>query len=153
MIWVNVGPTAADASVSETKGKVTKRQRALSQLRERKILTLRLAISFAYAVKHHLRNEPGTEHDDYKGVLPASFARFDEIGYDTTASSSSSSIGNPPSADPDVRQMRNDHGLTFHASGVGVSQAGPNTPLLGDTHRTIEFHPYSAKIAMPLPLV
>lgn len=153
MIWVNVGPSPADASPATTKGKHTKKQRAVTQLRQKKIEALKLALSFAYAVKHHLRDEPGIEYDDYKGVLPAWFARFDEIGFDTTSSSPYSPADHLAPADADLKRKQFDHGLTINESSVTICQAGPNTPLLGDSHRTIEFHPYSEKTSIPLPLM
>ena len=153
MIWVNVGPPPSVSAVAVSKGKLTKQQRALAQLRQKKIDALKLAVAFAVAVKHHLRDEPGIDYDDLKDVLPEWFARFDEIGFGTSSSTPCSPSDHQSLANADLRWKQSEHGLTFSGNGVSVSEAGPHTPLLGDNHRTIEFHAYSAKVSMPLPLV
>ncbi|KAG8993735.1 hypothetical protein FRB95_008535 [Tulasnella sp. JGI-2019a] len=43
---------------------------AADQLTAAKVRAIRLLLSFVYAAMHHLRNEPGVEHDDYHDVLP-----------------------------------------------------------------------------------
>ena len=57
----------------------------LTQLHKVKCNILRLAVFYAYAVKHHLRDEHGLAFEDYSGVVPPSFARHDEVGFDTSS--------------------------------------------------------------------
>ncbi|KAI0668567.1 Bestrophin, RFP-TM, chloride channel-domain-containing protein [Trametes maxima] len=73
LIWVNVStPPPDDAS----KGKFPGANLTPAQLRRKKVDTVKLALSFAYAVKHYLRGEDGLDWDDYGGILPASAARL-----------------------------------------------------------------------------
>ncbi|KAI0648207.1 Bestrophin, RFP-TM, chloride channel-domain-containing protein [Trametes meyenii] len=73
LIWVNVStPPLDDAS----KGKFPAANLTPAQLRRKKVDTIKLALVFAYAVKHYLRGEDGLDWDDYGGILPASTARL-----------------------------------------------------------------------------
>jgi len=138
-------------------------------LHEQKVEALHLALAFAYAVKHYLRGEDGIDYPDYDGILPASFARYDETGYNTSnrgqsigpyegtsspkdsissggeGSSSSESVPERMNATKRVRPKRSKQKL----------QAEPsvNTPLLSGNHRIVEFHPYAVQASLPLPLV
>ncbi|KAG8891956.1 hypothetical protein FRB99_003217, partial [Tulasnella sp. 403] len=49
------------------------------KLRADKVRLIKLLLSYVYAVVHHLRNEPGTDYEDYEGVLPDGFEYFDSI--------------------------------------------------------------------------
>jgi putative membrane protein len=139
-----------------------------AQLRKRKAEALRLCLSFAFATKHYLRGEDGVNWEDYQGVLPASFAHFDELGFNTqrtedtkshaaTRSSSASRgrdgeqslsgrttpDGSKPDATKRVRPKRSKQQI-----------CGPTTPLLGGgTYRSVEFQPYADEASLPLPLV
>ncbi|KAJ3504870.1 hypothetical protein NLJ89_g7718 [Agrocybe chaxingu] len=166
MIWVNVGPppVQADAQPSLAKGKMPGADVTNSQLRRRKIDALRLCLSFAFATKHYLRGEDGVNYADYQGVLPASFARYDEVGLstqrpnpigsyaatrtDSKATSRDGSISgrttpdlNKPDATKRVRPKRSKQ-LT-----------DPSTPLLQDSQRNFDFRPFAEETSLPLPLV
>lgn len=52
-----------------------------TQLRRRKVETIKLCIAFAYATKHYLRGEDGLDWEDYAGILPASAARLARGAY------------------------------------------------------------------------
>lgn len=154
-----------DKPPAHAKGKTPTSELTSAQLRKRKIEALRLCLSFAFTTKHYLRGEDGLKWEDYQGVLPASFARFDEVGFNTqrteatkvyaaTQSNSLSHGGEPnnsgrsspdnprPDATKRVRPKRSKQQLS-----------GPTTPLLGGTYRSIEFHPYADEASLPLPLM
>jgi len=111
-------------------------------LKEEKIRALKLLLSYAYAVKHHLRGEVGTDWPDYKDVLPLNFARFDEIGFGRTKNRVYSSI-NSGTTTQKARIVHDDL----------VTDASPTTPLLTDSHHTVEFHAYPEPMSLPLPMV
>jgi putative membrane protein len=164
-IWVHTALPPTNAQPPHAKGTTPTSDLTPAQLRKRKAEALRLSLSFAFAVKHYLRGEDGVNWEDYRGVLPASFARFDEIGFNTqrtedtksyaaTRSSSGSHDrerslsgrttpdGPKPDATKRVRPKRSKQQIS-----------GPTTPLLGGTHRSVEFHPYADEASLPLPLV
>lgn len=173
LVWIQVALPPTDEQPGHTKGKTPVTDITDEQLRRRKVEVLRLGLSFVFSVKvrlvlllialanhlqHYLRGEDGMHWADYRGVLPGSFIRADEIGYNTqrtTASGSyaatqNSSLGdlngvstdtiNKSDATKRVRPKRSKH------------QINPNTPLLSGTHRTVEFHPFADEASMPLPL-
>ena len=163
MIWINVGLPPTDPQPASAKGKTPVTDLNHAQLRKRKIEAIRLALSFVFATKHYLRGEDGVKYADYHDVLPPSFARFDEIGYITQRTShtgtysaikkdsgatTGDSTNAPPSGrtTPDatkrVRVKRSKQQLVDHSP-----------PLLQDTHRTIEFHPFADEASLPLPLM
>ncbi|TBU29084.1 Bestrophin, RFP-TM, chloride channel-domain-containing protein [Dichomitus squalens] len=73
LIWINVSlPPPDDAS----RGKAASANLTPAQLRRRKVVAIKLSLSFAYAVKHYLRGEDGLDWDDYAGILPARTARL-----------------------------------------------------------------------------
>lgn len=78
-VWVNVAPLPPDQDVA-IKGKAPTVPLTRAQLHKRKEETLKLCLSFAFAVKHYLRGEDGVHWEDYSGVLPSIFDRFDETG-------------------------------------------------------------------------
>ncbi|KAF9533362.1 Bestrophin, RFP-TM, chloride channel-domain-containing protein [Crepidotus variabilis] len=162
MIWVNVGPPPI-AIPTNDKGKTPGSDITHTQIRRRKIECLQLCLSFVVATKHYLRGEDGIHHADYQGILPASFARFDEVGYQTQRTSGSTtyqaasskgtsregSMSGRTSPDPNktdatkrVRVKRSKQQLT-----------DPSTPLLQNTRRSVEFHPYADEASLPLPLI
>ncbi|KAJ7109181.1 Bestrophin, RFP-TM, chloride channel-domain-containing protein [Mycena epipterygia] len=158
LVWIQVALPPTDEQPGHAKGKTPVTDTTEEQLRRRKVEVLRLGLSFVFSVKHYLRGEDGMHWADYRGVLPGSFIRADEIGYNTqrtTASGSyaatmNSSLGdlngvstdtiNKSDATKRVRPKRSKH------------QINPNTPLLSGTHRTVEFHPFADEASMPLPL-
>ncbi|KAG6919993.1 hypothetical protein DXG01_013342 [Tephrocybe rancida] len=167
-IWVSVVLPSPDGQPPTVKGKIPASEVTASQLRRRKVEALKLSLSFAFAVKHYLRGEDGTRWDDFDGVLPSSFDRFDEVGFNvehtTTApprSYSAININNdsdsaergsrgssPERARPDAtKRVRRKRSKQMSGSMT------PVTPLLGSTHRTVEFHAYADEASLPLPLV
>ncbi|KAH8118527.1 UPF0187-domain-containing protein [Phellopilus nigrolimitatus] len=178
-IWVTVAiPPDSDAATLG-KGPAGGQMNA-SQLRSAKADTLKLAVAFAYAVKHRLRGENGTDYEDYEGILPPFIARYEEAGstnasspisrntsYHATGSISppifrrksedetaNDNSGGIASASSKIdRHKSNGRGIHVHDASVTLSEQGPNTPLLGDSHRTVQFHPYSSISTIPLPLI
>jgi len=152
LIWVNVAPPPTDDQPAHAKGKTPTSDLTPQQLRRKKIHALRLCLSFAFAVKHYLRGEDGINWSDYQGVLPDGFARFDEVGYNKTKTtlsydatktdSGSSSAESRPDATKRIRVKRSKTHLP-----------GSSTPLLSDTHRTVEFHAFADETSIPLPLM
>ncbi|KDQ33548.1 hypothetical protein PLEOSDRAFT_1110627 [Pleurotus ostreatus PC15] len=159
-IWVNVGIPPAGDQPNGIKGKTPVSSVTPSQLHRRKIEALHLCLSFAFAAKHYLRGEDGIHWDDYEGVLPASFSRFDETGYNTQKTGKTLNY----SATRDTSSGRSDDSQSGRSSPdatkrVRVKRSNPKisgttTPLLGGTHRTVEFHPFQAyEASLPLPLI
>ncbi|KAJ6455774.1 Bestrophin, RFP-TM, chloride channel-domain-containing protein [Mycena sanguinolenta] len=164
LVWIQVAiPPSDDERPSHAKGKTPVTDMTSHELTRRKIEVLRLALAFVFAVKHYLRGEDGMHWEDYRGVLPTSFIRPDEIGYNTqrstapgsyaaTKNSSSGNLSgtsspdtlNRPDATKRVRPKRSKH------------QINSTTPLLhgtsGTTNRVVEFHPFADEASMPLPL-
>jgi putative membrane protein len=169
MIWVNVGLPPTDETPSYIKGKTPTTAVTASQLRRRKIEALKLALSFAFATKHYLRGEDGIAWDDYSDVLPASVARFDEVGYNvqTTVTPVSYSATRESSKAP----SRDGEGRSGRASPAEVRapadatkrvrakrskptvSAGPNAPLIVKAHQSVEFHAFDDHLTLPLPLL
>lgn len=146
------------------------------QLTKRKIYALKLAVAYAYAVKHHLRDENGIHYEDYDDVLPASLKRDGVFGssaynspsmyasyntYDSkvmrrkSKDSSSTNIETGPSSPIGAGQSRQGardctRGHNFHSNNVTSTEAGQHTPLLAEDHHTIELHrsPYEEKLAL-----
>jgi putative membrane protein len=171
MIWVSVcQPPSGGQPPPHAKGKTPTSELTAAQLRRRKIEAIKLAVSFAFATKHYLREEDGIYFEDYADVLPASFARFDETGYNTqrTTTPTSYAATRDNSKTPSAEGTRSRSGRTSPAPDrtpdatkrvrpkrrkPNASFAGLNSPLLGDTHRTVEFHPFADHLTLPLPLV
>ena len=128
---------------------------------------LRLCLSFAFAVKHYLRGEDGVNWEDYRGVLPTSFAHFDELGFNTHrtegsknyAATQSSSASHGRDGESSLSGRTTPDGPKSDATKrVRVKRSkqhisGSITPLLGGTHRSVEFHPYIGEASLPFPLV
>ena len=134
-----------------------------SQLRRRKIEAVQLCLSFSYAVKHYLRGEDGIAYEDYRGVLPASFNRFDEnvsgprtdmtgsIYSTITSPSGNATPGGSGRSSPDpINVSKADATKRVRHKRSKKDLPGQHTPLLG--HRTIDFEPLTDD-SMPLPLV
>ncbi|KAJ7172676.1 Bestrophin, RFP-TM, chloride channel-domain-containing protein [Mycena filopes] len=133
------------------------------QLRRKKTEMLRLCLSFVFSVKHYLRGEDGMHWEDYQGVLPTSFIRADEVGFNTQHTSASGSYaatrsnslglvnGTGTSTDTINNTMKSDATKRVRPK-RSKQQVSSTTPLLGGTHRTVEFHPFADEASMPLPL-
>ncbi|KAG1891498.1 Bestrophin, RFP-TM, chloride channel-domain-containing protein [Suillus subluteus] len=114
-----------------------------------KIEALQFCVAFVFAVKHYLRNEDGPDYDDYTGVLPASFTRIHDLGYTTAQGRSSPKSYDAASPDATKRIRRKRSKKTL----VGHTAASTATPLLSNSHQTVEFHSYADRMTMPFPLV
>ncbi|KIJ69470.1 hypothetical protein HYDPIDRAFT_172861 [Hydnomerulius pinastri MD-312] len=159
MIWVHVSLPPTEEQPAHIKGKTPTSDLTHGELKRQKIEALQFCVSFAYAVKHYLRGEDGVDYDDLAAVLPPHFARSDELGYNTrqgrasptsyaaTGTDGSSSDRASPDATKRVRRKRSKKTID------GVRAAGSTTPLLGNSHQTVEFHPYADHITIPFPLV
>jgi putative membrane protein len=166
-VWINVGvPPSEDDIPAHAKGKTPVSSITPAQLRRRKVEALRLALSFAFAAKHYLRGEDGTDYDDYIGVLPSTFPRHDDqpgfMNGRTYASSptSYSATGNTsraasvhdgrsdseskPDATKRVRPKRSKRDL---ASSQKTSTVGTAV-----AHRAVEFLSQAEDMTLPLPL-
>jgi putative membrane protein len=157
MIWVHVALPPAEDHPAHIFGKTPTPGLTAAQLKHQKIEALQFCVAFAFAVKHYLRNEDGPDYDDYAGVLPTSFTRTHTLGYTTAqgspspnsydaASSASDSTHNGPDATKRIRRKRSKKPLVGNA-------AASTTPLLSNSHQTVEFHPYADRMTMPFPLV
>lgn len=139
-----------------------------AQLHRHKVDALHLALSFAFAVKHYLRGEDGINYADYHGVLPASFTRYDETGYNTLKNRQSSydaiiadnsrdpSVGASGRTSPESCRVKSDATKRVRAKRSKqrlTEPPGSNTPLLAGSHRTVEFHSYAVEASLPLPLM
>ncbi|TFK46417.1 UPF0187-domain-containing protein [Heliocybe sulcata] len=160
LIWINISVPPPDDSPSSTR-KTPHPTFTPAQLRRKKAEVLKLCLSFAYAVKHYLRDEDGVHWDDYMGILPASIMRYDEVGYPradngsyASLEASVASLASPTSgttsrggtardATKRVRPKRSKPKF----QGQGTSNA--QTPLLGASHHALDFRETSS----PLPLV
>ncbi|KIK31277.1 hypothetical protein PISMIDRAFT_139495 [Pisolithus microcarpus 441] len=161
MIWVHVCLPPTEEQPTHIKGRTPVSTLTATELRRQKVEALQCCVAFAYAVKHYLRGEEGIDHDDLTAVLPPRFASYIETGYNSSRGRASptsyaatentvvESEGNPrlsPDATKRVRRKRSKKFLDGRA-------AKPSTPLLGDSHQTIMFHPYANQTSIPLPLV
>ncbi|KAJ7632436.1 Bestrophin, RFP-TM, chloride channel-domain-containing protein [Roridomyces roridus] len=161
LVWIQAAIPPTDAQPAFAKGKTPTSDVTEHQLRRKKVEILRLCLSFVFAVKHYLRGEDGLHWEDYRGVLPASFTRSDETGYNTMHTTASNS---------NAATMNNSLVAEFHGSStdtinrkpdatkrVRPKRSKPNvtsaTPLLAGTNRTVEYHPFADEVSMPLPLV
>ncbi|KDQ06729.1 hypothetical protein BOTBODRAFT_181318 [Botryobasidium botryosum FD-172 SS1] len=159
LTWVDVTPApnmskAQHESFMKLKGRNAFMPNAALEgdgLRSEKIRMLKLMVSFAYAVKHHLRGERGTDYEDYKGVLVEGFDRFDEFGYERLLDSGpGDSYGTNGQSSGNAAAANNSRNLI---RGVGTTYPDAQTPLLSNDHSTVEFHPYASNRSLPLPLV
>jgi len=106
-------------------------------------------------VKHYLREEDGLNHADYAGILPSVITRYDETGYNTNMNAStytySATTNNSKRTSVDVNAAAATKRVRNKRSKPTMS--GATTPLLGNTHSTVEFHSIAEHGSMPLPLV
>jgi len=157
-IWINVAPPPEGAPPPGIKGKTLLSDITPQQLRRRKTEVLQLALSFAYTVKHYLREEDGLHHEDYIGVLPSSFARYDETGYNTNMNSSITSY-----AATDISKKNSRDGSRSGRTSPDATKrvrakrsktlvSGSTSPLLQNAHSAVDFHPFADHGSIPLPL-
>ncbi len=144
----------------DTSGKTPSFDITPLQLHRRKTNALRLVLSFAYAVKHYLREEDGLDWDDYDGVLPASFMREHSRRQSRRNSVSGtdygSSSGNSRSVSP-LRAASTDSMAATATKRVRVKRSSdkiytPKTPLISGEHSAINFKEYT-EVSIPFPLV
>lgn len=138
-----------------------------AQLTAMKIRAIKLLLSFVYTVMHHLRNEPGTDYEDYVGVLPEGFKyNVTELDknillhrYATYAAIDRGHLGYAPKTK--VRRHSSFKGFMGHSASPTATEApSSQTPLLEGDHATVqgdnttvEFHPRSTPASLPLPLI
>lgn len=161
MIWVHVCLPPSEEQPTHIKGKTPISMLTAAEVMRQKVEALQCCVAFAYAVKHYLRGEEGTDYDDLTAVLPPRFARYDETGYNSTRGRASptsyaatenttgESESTPrlsPGATKRVRRKRSKKFLDGRAT-------TSCTPLLSDSHQTIVFHSYANQLSIPLPLV
>ena len=161
MLWVYVALPPTE-NVADTKARIHS-QLTHAELKHQKIEALRYCLGFVYAVKHYLRGEDGADYGDLTGVLPPHFSLHGDLGYTINhdhpsvlsyaamqGSTPAASISDRRSADATKRikrkRSKKDRGQQSHTP-------GSTTPLLSDSHQTVEFHPYADHISMPLPLM
>ncbi|KAG7092261.1 hypothetical protein E1B28_008625 [Marasmius oreades] len=127
-----------------------------SQIRLMKINFLHLCLSFAVAVKHYVRDEDGLHWEDYNGILPSGFARFDVVGNLVTKTQLSSSYQATVSSDVSdtgTQSARNNATKRVRPKRSKTKVSGATIPLLSESHRTVEFHAFSEHASLPLPLL
>jgi len=119
-----------------------------------KVNTLHLCLSFAFAVKHYVRDEDGLHWDDYQGILPAGFARFDEVGNFTTKFHPSTSYQSTVNgSDTDDLVPKNIATKRVRPKRSKPKISAVTTPLLSESHSTVEFHAFADHASLPLPLL
>ncbi|KAJ7098109.1 Bestrophin, RFP-TM, chloride channel-domain-containing protein [Mycena belliarum] len=161
LVWIQVALPPTGEQPLHAKGITPVTELTEPQLRRKKIEVLRLCLSFVFSVKHYLRGEDGMHWEDYRGVLPPTFGRPDEVGYNTqhtTASGSYAATRNSSAADlvgsPHETLTRSDATKRVRPkrSKRQIQPQTLTTPLLSGTHRTVEFNPFSDEVSLPLPL-
>lgn len=110
-----------------------------SSIRTEKIRAVKLAVSYAYAVKHSLRGDDDVEHEDYQGILPQDILRVGHAGL--------------PSSYTEDRMTGTTPGPHMSSVHVNTLTHQESDPLLGPQFRTVEFHPYAEEGSYPLPLL
>ncbi|KDR73435.1 hypothetical protein GALMADRAFT_227883 [Galerina marginata CBS 339.88] len=165
VIWISASLPPTDTQPAFAKGKTPTTDLSHKQLKRRKTDALKLCLSFVFAAKHYLRGEDGVNYADYQGVLPPSFARFDEVGYnsqrtkpsgsyaatnnDSVDTSRDGSLSGRTSPDPN----KPDATKRVRAKRSKQHIADPSTPLLQDIRRSVEYHPFADEASLPLPLI
>ncbi|EEB91205.1 hypothetical protein MPER_10472, partial [Moniliophthora perniciosa FA553] len=159
LVWVNVAPPPTDQQALSSKGKIPTSQHTASQILRRKADTLHLCLAFAFAVKHYLRGEDGLNWGDYRDILPAGFARFDEVGHNTAKTQVSGNYqattdSDAPSGAASLEtSFRSDATKRVRPKRSKNKISTVTTPLLSDIHRTVEFHAFADQASLPLPLL
>ena len=164
VIWIHVALPPTTEQPGHIEGKTPTTTITPVQLRHRKTEALKLALCFAFAVKHYLRGEDGIHWDDMADVLPACL-RHDESDEHSTRPNT------PPfyAATRDCSNVLSHDGRLGHHTAldsechspdatkrVRPKRSKPNilsstTPLLG-VH-TVDMNPDPKLLSMPLPLM
>ncbi|TEB36102.1 UPF0187-domain-containing protein [Coprinellus micaceus] len=168
-IWIYVNLPPTDDAPMTTKGKTPIAPLNAAQLRRKKIEAIHLCLSFAYATKHYLRGEDGVEYSDFAGVLPPSFAKYSNPqGNAIHHASSPASYAAIRGGDfrnrdgsgtrsgtmtPDTLNLKSDPTKRVRAKRSKTNVSNDQTPLLSQSHRSIDFHSYNEESSMPLPLI
>lgn len=124
-------------------------------------------------------SEDGVNYDDFLGLLPPDFSRFDNRGFDkrgkhgnrdysTMGSSTSGPVsvpghegnhtqGNSTFTDMNATLVpgsmpRSPHKISFMGT-KGAAVEPERDPLLGDERRNVEFRPYDMRKPLPMPLM
>jgi len=138
-IWISVCLPPPDSKTTLTK----------ESLQEQKIRALHLVVAFLYATKHHLRDEPGINHDDLRGLVPESFSKYFQSSNITESQSASYSS-------PESLSGRNSPVLgrpRIVDVGTSKTHVEERTPLMKHQSHVIHFHEYPSSSPLPLPLV
>ena len=158
IIWVNASLPPTDTQPAYAKGKTPTSEVTASQLKRCKIEALYLCLSFMFATKHYLRGEDGVNWADYRGILPASFTRFDEAG--DSSHKTYAAIGNESTStnrDASVNSSGSSESKPDATKRVRVKRSkqqisNQSTPLLTDIHTNEEIH-QTGEGSLPLPLM
>lgn len=168
-VWISVSlpPPVDEEPPVHVKGKTPVTSVTSTQLRRRKVKALKLALSFAYATKHYLRGEDGTDHEDYFGVLPGSFPRDHRLNFmgdhtfsasPMTYSATTAGTSKAPSifgdgtrsdgeAKPDATKR-----IRVKRSKKDLNGSKSTTMGASVAHRAVEFLSSAEQMTLPLPL-
>lgn len=162
MIWVHVALPLNENGAVNTQARIPNLKPTHAEVKRQKIEILQYCLGFVYAVKHYLRGEDGAHHGDLARVLPPHFSLHGDLGYTTKhghpsvlsyaatqGSTSDTSINDRRSVDATKRVKRK----RSKSTNPQAHTPHPTTPLLSDSHQTVEFHPYADRISIPLPLM
>ncbi|RXW21027.1 hypothetical protein EST38_g4834 [Candolleomyces aberdarensis] len=173
-VWIYASLPPDGEQPAGTKGKTPTPTVTLTQLRRRKIEVIHLCLSFAFAAKHYLRGEDGISYSDYIGVLPPSFAKYDNAQNNAVNHASSPASYAAAGYGAGLKNTNTSRDESNNPSGAGTPSGlgsdptkrirakrsktplnlESSTPLLTSSHRTIDFHTYSSEeLSMPLPLI
>jgi len=161
-IWISVALPPTTEQPDHAKGKTPVTSLAASHLHHRKIEAIRLCLSFAFASKHYLRGEDGIHWDDFQGVLPAAFVRFQEQGFNTQQTTeprsysvmSGDSNKSNESGSSTPNGPKHDATKRVRAKRSKQQIVTSTTPLLSGSHHTVDFHTSPVDTAsMPLPMM
>ncbi|CAG7846067.1 SubName: Full=Uncharacterized protein {ECO:0000313/EMBL:CCA66866.1} [Serendipita indica DSM 11827] len=119
-------------------------------LRQEKIRVIKLLVAFAIATKHHLRNEPGLDYEDYSGLIPPEIYRDESSGWERTTSPQDENF---PTSTRTPAHSISQPGSKSRFNPLRRA-ATATTPLLADSQRaTVTFHAYPERHPMALPLI
>lgn len=145
--------------MANAQARIPTSQLTQAELKSQKIEALRYCLGFVYAVKHYLRGEDGANYGDLAGVLPPHFSLHDDLGYttnhrDPSILSYAAMQGSPTDASIyDRHSVNATKRIKRKRSKKNRCTPGSTTPLLSDSHQTVEFHSSADRISMPLPLM
>jgi len=154
LLWVHVALPPENVPGS-TQARTPNPELTHVDVKRQKIETLRYCLGFVYAVKHYLRGEDGADYDDLTGILPPHFCAHGDLGYATDRGHGSLPYATAQGCDGSIRSGDATKRIKRKRSKKSpqTQTPGSTTPLLGGSHRVVEFHPYADHISMPLPLI